>query len=246
MKATFLAFLLAGATALHGQRTAPPAVSASDLKPHEPTIEELNEDPDLFGATRVTGRGPTLPRPLFEYSLHIGEIVQRVAVFENGIAAVNQRGTGREVRKRIQLPVEKIADLRQIADGTDLTLADGLVTRGDDYMALRIWNDGKKTERLIAPLTALPQEIDLFKRAMTDLMNSIVQDRVISNPLIGYEPKVHDRLVADDGKLYEVTGFINDGTIVELRSAGKPLRMYVPVKELHTLFSGIRPAVQND
>jgi hypothetical protein len=217
----------------------PPSVDVHDLPAVDvELLEEESDDPELAGVTSAV-RSPTLPKTLLEISTTIGTATERITVFDNGIAAVHSTAGGSPVRKRVQLPAERVAALQQLAATVDLRELDSILSSTHDVTIVRVRRGDRLEERKISAIAVLPERVEMFRRAMIDILQAVLDDTRISSPLRGYKPRIGDRLIGRDEKLYEVTGFMNDGTIVEVSSAGKPTRMYVDVNSLSELFTGL-------
>ena len=217
----------------------PPSIDIHDLPAID--VEQLGEesdDPELAGVTSAV-RSSRLPKTLLEVSTRIGTASERITIFDNGVAAVHSTAAGSPVRKRVQLPPERVAALQQLASGIDLRELDSILAATDDVTVIRLRRDQRLEQRKVSAIAVLPEKVEMFRRAMTDILQAVLDDTRISSPLRGYKPRLGDRLIGRDEKLYEVTGFMNDGTIVEVSSAGKPTRMYVDVDSLSELFTGL-------
>lgn len=220
--------------------TLPP--KARIYTPDDMPKPEEDEDPELIGAERAGTLPGTLPEVLFEYVLSVGTTFQRISVFDNGIASVHVVGVGdSDIRRRVLLPPEKIDDLQKIGD-FDPAILDPFTSEADDYALFRIFRKGKVVERRVGAVSILPQEVELFRRALGDVLQAIADDIRVANPLRGYVAKKGDKLIGHDRRLYEVTAILNQGTIVEVTSTVKPMRFYVSAEMLHQLFSGLAGA----
>ncbi len=61
----------------------------------------------------------------------------------------------------------------------------------------------------------------------------------VTNPMIAYRPRLGDRLIGDDQKLYQVVSIKNEGTLLELRSTKDPITIYVSTQDVYTNFHAV-------
>src|SRR3954468_3776616 len=79
--------------------------------------------PELAGAKQAIGPQPVggrLPRPLVDYSIQSGKIVQRLSLFEGGLAVLNMRGAGGVIRKKLILPPDALKAYLKPAQAREL------------------------------------------------------------------------------------------------------------------------------
>jgi hypothetical protein len=101
--------------------------------------------------------------------------------------------------------------------------------------------DGKFVERAFDPAGRRPRELEEQITPLEDLLRALSEDRTVTSTVANYDPKVGDKLVADDRKVWRVARIIEENGIVELRCTTAPTIMYVAKKDLYNYFVG-RPA----
>lgn len=228
------------------QSDSPPPGSVISLpNPDLPQLQlERYEIPDLAGATPVTGSmlvDGRLPRPLIDYGAKAPGILQSVTIFEQGLIAIRiDSGTAR-IRKRLILPADAFASY--VARVSPAKIRDAVLPDFDEattYEYIRAYDeDGKMVERRFDPAFVLPGELEMPRSMMQDIIRAMGHDREVTNPLARYEPRVGDRLVREDQRLFEVTRVINK-LFVELRCQSEPTSMYVAIGDIQQLFVGLQ------
>ncbi len=204
-------------------------------------LDELAGSRQAIGSQLIDGR---LPRPLLDFSVHGGNIEQRLSIFERGLVVVRMTGAGGTIQKRVIIPEgavtkyleaaapEKIEGLRQ------RELSDPAKNR---FAFLRVYRDGTHfVERTFDPSAAQPKILHDAVLPIEDLLRAISEDRAVTNTIAGYEPQVGDELVGDDRRTWRVVRIESSG-IVELHCTSQPTIMYVAKKDLYNYFVG-RPA----
>lgn len=209
------------------------------------------EIPELAGAQVATGSQlieGALPRPVADYYARMGNVTERVTLFETGLASVTMKGNGTTISKKLILPPDALAAYRrhlapELLEGVPEDLS--TTSFHDDEAFLRIYSSqGIAVERRFDPSQALPARLERQRIVMQDLLRVISEDRELSNPITDYKPQLGDILIADDQTAFEITRLIKDGDMVELRGTRQPVRMYVRAVDLAKhFFRARRPRV---
>lgn len=247
-----LALLIGSAQQAHAQ--APRDISSVDVAPPGTAIAVMPDDPrvdpskleipELAGAMQALGSqliDGRLPRPLIDYWTRSEAVTERLTLFEGGLLAVRLSVPGGEIRKKVILPPDAVQAYRAELSPPSLRRMPTFDLSRDSVWTglIRVYDPaGTPVERRFDSTVVLPRELEQFRVVMQDLLRAVCQDREVTNTVAGYTPKVGDRLVSDDQRVFEVTSFIGGGQFVELRCISDPTRMYVAVKELHTRFVG--------
>lgn len=213
--------------------------------PEERKHVEKFEIPELAGARPATGSNLVagrLPRPLVDYLVKAGAVSQKLSIFENGLVSVRVTGVGGEVRKKVILPEDALAEFRKWLNPSQLALAEPSDPGVSSSVSiLRVYDDsGNVTERRFNPSTVNGAQLTRQKLLLEDLLQTIAEDREVTNSLANYRPAVGDRLIGDDRKIYEVTGLVKNGAIIELRSLSEPVTRYVSADDLPKQFVSAR------
>lgn len=200
--------------------------------------------PELVGAQQALGSqlvDGELPRPLVDYVVTNAGIVQRLSIFELGLAVVHMQGTGGTMLKKLILPKDALAAyLKSAAPGVLANVArDVTPPSGGRKSLLRIYRDDRAyAEIAFDPAGAIPKPLGDEIRPFEDLLRAMSEDRMVTNSVSGYEPKVGDQLVSDDRKTWRVERIIEDSGIVQLHCIGEPMVMFVAKKDLYNYFIG--------
>lgn len=201
-------------------------------------VPELAGCRQALGPQRIDGR---LPKPLVDFNMNVAAVYQRLSIFEGGLVVVEVSGTGGTIRKKVLLPPDALQNyLRVISPQALASVRDGDLTkpREKQHALLRVYDAHQSfVERQFDPIGTLPKGLADQIVPMQDLLRAIYQDRTVTNSVAGYMPKVGDRLVGDDRKVYKVTRVVND-KIVELHCTSQPTIIYVDVKDLYNYFIG--------
>jgi hypothetical protein len=203
------------------------------------------EIPELIGARQAIGSqliNGQLPKPVLDYYVRNGAIVQRISFFEGGLVVVRLAGAGGTVQKRVIIPDDALQKYLQTVSPAALgEIRDHDVSRPTDQRRafLRLYDkDGSPVERNFDPSGARPRKLHVQIVPLEDLLRSISEDRTVTSTIAGYEPKVGDELVGDDRKIYRVERIITESGIVQLRCIGQPTTIYVAKKDLYNYFVG--------
>jgi len=203
-------------------------------------IPELTGSHQAIGSQLIDGR---LPRPLLDYSVESGKIVQRLSIFEGGLVVVSMHGAGGVIRKKLILPADALKSyllpgeapaLRALRQ-SDLSLpAPGRIAK------VRVYEfTGASREWRFDPASALPKPLNDVSMPLADLLRAMSEDRTVTSSVANYEPKMGDELIGDDRRTYRVARVTNEG-VVELHCVGQPTIIYVDKKDLYNYFIGAR------
>ena len=205
---------------------------------------EKYEIPELVGARQALGsqlRDGELPKPLLDYISKSGGIVQRLSLFEGGLAVINVTGAGATIRKKLIIPDDALKQYLKSTNATALAKVDAFhlvpPQQGREAKLRAYTKNGQPIERSFDPMAVLPKEMSDQILPLEDLLRAMSEDRGITNSVAGYVPVVGDQLVADDNKVYRISR-IMQGHIVELKSLTDPTTMYVESKDLYNYFIG--------
>ena len=67
----------------------------------------------------------------------------------------------------------------------------------------------------------------------------LAEDRGSTNPLASYVPKIGDKLISEDMKLFEITAMAEEGRIIEFTGLQEPVRVYVAKDDIPSYFQAI-------
>ena len=212
-----------------------PAEGSRDRKKYE--TPELAGSSPAIGSQLIDGR---LPRPLLDFVSRSSNTYQRLSFFEGGLVTLHLEAGGAVIRKRVLIPEEAMQQYLDLIEPAHLSQSD--ILRGhpkniNDGGFIRLHAaDGSFSEARFRSSSVLPIEIERFRTALNDFGRVLAEDREVSNPLVDYEPRIGDRLLATDQLLYEITSLSNGGELIELTCTSSPLRMYVEKKSLYNHF----------
>jgi hypothetical protein len=205
------------------------------------------EIPELVGSRQALGSqliDGELPKPVLDYRVHSSEVDQRLSIFEGGLVVINITGAGATMRKKVIIPADALHNyMTNITPSALEMLAQReLIDPARDRRgSLRIYDvDRQPIERLFDPMSALPKPLADLVLPLDDLLRAITEDRAVTNSVARYEPKVGDRLVGDDQKIYRIERVKGDGeeAIVELHCEAQPTTVYIVKKDLANYFIG--------
>ena len=201
--------------------------------------------PELAGARQALGSqliNGELPKPLIDYVVHAGPLMQRLSLFEGGLVVVDVTGAGGTIRKRVIIPPDAVSVYRTMIGAASLreVRAGELTPPSDTRRAtLRVYDDaGAAVERTYDPMASMPKPLSDEVLPLQDLLRTITQDRGVTNTIANYEPAVGDELVSDDNKVWRVERV--KGDVVELHCLTFPTMMYVSKGSLNNYFIGTR------
>ena len=203
--------------------------------------------PELIGAKQAIGSqliDGRLPRPLLDYAIHNGKIIQRVSLFEGGLVVLNMTGAGGTIRKKLILPGDALTAYLKPAKSRDLRILRSYevpMPMPGRLAEIRAYDypEGKKFELKFDPVAALPKPLNDVTMPLSDLLRAMSEDRTVTSSVANYEPKVGDELIGDDRRTYRVSRLTPDG-VVELHCVGQPTIIYVDKKDLYNYFIGAR------
>lgn len=210
---------------------------------------EKYEIPELVGARQALGSqlvDGQLPKPLLDYISKSGDVMQRLSLFEGGLAVINVTGAA-TIRKKLILPDDALKQYLKSTNAVALAKVDPfhlVPPQQGREGKLRVYTkSGQVVERSFDPMAVLPKEMSDQILPLEDLLRAMSEDRGITNSVAGYVPAVGDQLVADDNKVYRVNRIIED-RIVELKCTKDPTTMYVAIKDLYNYFIGTTGATK--
>lgn len=226
-----------------GGAIAIPLPEARRKKLQKYEIPELAGAHQALGPQRINGN---LRRPLLDYSVRSGAVMQRVSFFEGGLACVHLMGAGGVIQKKLLIPDDAVKVYLAHLSPASLSEipADALRSGSLDKRkgTLRIYSGDRFVERSFDPSAVLPRALSDQIMPLEDLLRAISEDRQVSNSITGYQPRVGDHLVGDDRKTYEVIRIFGADPVVELRCDNQPTTIYVAKKDLYNYFIGSRKA----
>jgi len=203
------------------------------------------ETPELTDTKSANGPqlvGGELPRPLIDYFSATGRIVQRISIFSNGVVSISLEGAGANIRKRVVIPMGAVENYATAVSRRSLDDVSSESLRTPDPVNvsfIRVSDEAGFSERRFHTLSIIPTDLQRQRGILEDLLRVLAEDREVSSPLAGYEPRIGDRLISDDAKTYEITRLASTadkGTIVELTCTREPVKMYVAAKDLYNYF----------
>jgi len=201
---------------------------------------ELNGAAPALGSQLIDGR---LPKPILDYCSQTSSSLQRISIFEGGLVVLHINAGGARLRKRVHippgaidiylslLPIDQIERLAKF----DMSLA---ISRDTGYIR-RYRDDGTPAVVKFANSRILPEDIQRLRTVLDDLVRILSEDREVTNPMIAYRPRLGDKLIGEDQKLYEVTSIKNEGTLLELRSTKDPITIFIATKDVYTSFHAV-------
>lgn len=238
-----LALLLAGAAlaqvSSEGGIAIPIDLREVDLKKYDVV--------ELAGASAPTDlldEDGNLPRSIVDYSSRMGEVSDRMTLFDNGIISLELRSPAGRISKKLRVPEDAVAVYAEFFKGDGLASFRPLdAGQAHDRVVLRLrTSDGTPVEKSFPATAVLPEEVERYRRVLQDMIRVLAEDREITNPISTYDPKVGEFLLTDDRKMWKITRLIDGGDVLELVATDDPLRRYVQKKDLYLYFIGSKPA----
>jgi hypothetical protein len=228
----------------------PPELGASISipKPDEREIDasrypspELTDTRPAIGSQLVDGR---LPRALLDYSIVTQKSLQRLTFFERGLVVLHMKAGDANLRKRMILPEHALEEyLRMLSpeDAARIAREEIMMTAlSDDRGVIRIYReDGSWAEVEFSNSRVLPAIVQQFRSVLDDLIRILAEDRGATNPLANYVPRLGDKLISEDMKLFEITAFAGKGEIIEFTGLQQPIRLYVAKDDIPSYFHAI-------
>lgn len=210
-------------------------------------LPELVGSRQAIGSQLIDGR---LPKPLVDYFEHMGELHERISIFEGGLVVVNLTSPSvATIQKKLIIPKDALQKYLQASSAsaieavTQERLRQPVLGR---RATIRVYGaDAKYVERVFDPVAVLPKALSDTVIPLQDLMRAMVEDRGVTNSVSNYIPKAGDELVGDDRNIYRVVRVVGDEgdqNIVELKCLTNPTTVYVKQSELANYFIG-KPAV---
>jgi hypothetical protein len=211
------------------------------LKRYE--IPELVGSRQAIGSQLLDGR---LRHPMLDFITEQGPIHQRLSIFEQGLVVIDAHGAGGTIRKKLLIPDDALKNyVRSISTKALSGVRPAEIEKPHDgrRSLLRVYGGPAYfVEREFDPMSTLPKRLSDMIVPLEDLLRAIYEDREVTNSVANYQPKVGDKLVGDDQKIYRVA-YIADGHIVELECLSQPMRLFVEMKDLYLYFIGTPGAV---
>lgn len=229
----------------------PPAELGSSISIPKPPEDEIDaskyESPELtdtrpaIGSQLVEGR---LPRPLLDYSIVTSKSLQRLTFFEQGLVVLHMKAGDANLRKRMLLPPAALEEYRLLLTPDNArtiarneSLINGL---SNDRGIIRVYReDGSHAQIEFSNSRILPAAIQQLRSTLDDLIRILAEDRGATNPLASYVPRIGDKLISEDLKLFEITALAQQGEIVEFTGLQEPIRVYVSRDEIPSYFHAI-------
>ncbi|MCU1230625.1 MAG: hypothetical protein JWO97_3509 [Acidobacteria bacterium] len=205
------------------------------------------EIPELVGSRQALGSqliDGELPKPIVDYRVHSSDVDQRLSIFEGGLVVINITGAGATMRKKVIIPADALHNylVKLSPDALQMMAQRELVDPARNRRgSLRIYDgEHQPVERLFDPMSALPKPLADLVLPLDDLLRAITEDRTVTNSVAKYEPRVGDRLVGDDQKIYRIDRVKGEGedAVVLLHCEGQPTSMYIAKKDLANYFIG--------
>jgi hypothetical protein len=224
----------------------------SPSKPDQPPGKTPTQAPTLAGA-KLSGvslaLGPqridgNLRRPLVDYSVKNGARLERVSFFEGGLIVVHLTEPGGVIQKKLLLPDD--AEKRYLDHLSAAKLAEipadlfAFASFEKRKGTLRIYDGQRFVERSFDPSAALPRALADLIVPLEDLVRAISEDNRLSSHMSGYQPRVGDHVVAEDGTSYLVVRIFGDDSMIELRRDNQPITIYMAKKDLYNHIVGAR------
>lgn len=245
----FLLIALVLAAAQHDisrvEPVSPDAAIATPVPEKEQRRLKKYDMPELAGATQALGPqliDGRLPKPLADYLVTEGSIVQRISIFEGGLVVVKMTGAA-SIQKKVIIPPDALAQYMRTLNIAAVKAIDArelAAPEPNQRAVLRVYDNGTHEERVFHPNRVLPKTLNDQIAPMRDLLRAVSEDRGVSTSIAGYEPQEGDELVADDHKVYRVIRVAPGLGVVELKCLDAPATIYVAKKDLHLYFMGRR------
>jgi len=228
----------------------PPELGAaiSIPKPNEGEIDaqsytspELTDTRPALGSQLVDGR---LPRPQLDYAIVTPKSLQRLSFFEQGLVVLHMKAGDANLRKRMLLPEGALEEYMRLLtpDDAKRISREEVLTNGlsDDRGIIRVYrDDGSHEEVVFSNSRVLPATVQLLRSTLDDLIRILAEDRGATNPLANYSPRIGDKLISEDLKLFEITAMAQEGQIIEFTGLQEPIRVYVARDDIPGYFHAI-------
>lgn len=227
----------------------PPELGAtiSIPKPAEDEVDETYSSPELtdtrpaVGSQLIDGR---LPQPRLDYLIITQKSLQRLSFFERGLVVLHMKAGDANLRKRMLLPEAALDEYLKLLTAEDAArvtrneiLTNGL--SGDRGMIRVYRDDGTWEDVVFSNSRVLPSSVQQLRSILDDLIRILAEDRGATNPMAGYIPRIGDKLISEDMKLFEVTALAQEGEIIEFTGLQEPVRVYVAKDDVPSYFHAI-------
>jgi len=205
------------------------------------TSPELTDTRPAVGSQLVDGR---LPRPVLDYSVVPPKSLQRLSFFEHGLVVLHMKAGDANLRKRMILPEGALDEyLRMLTpdDAASISKRE-ILTNGlsDDRGIIRVYRESGSHEQVVfSNSRVLPATVQQLRSTLDDLIRILAEDRGATNPLANYAPKIGDKLISEDLKLFEITAMAQEGQIIEFTGLQEPIRVYVAREDIPSYFHAI-------
>jgi hypothetical protein len=145
------------------------------------------------------------------------------------------------VRKRIVLPEEAVPEYAGEIERVRRLDLRGVAPphRPGAATLIRLHGDAEPLDIRFDPALVLPAGLERLRTSLEDLLRVIASDREVTARLVGFQPKLGDRLIAEDQRVFKVTQLIDNKTVAELTCVDSPVRIYVAISDLHRHFIGV-------
>jgi hypothetical protein len=231
-------------TELGSASSVPPPEESSNTKDYEPSL--LEGSMPASGSQLIEGR---LPRPLLDYRVDAEQTRQRISFFESGLVVLHLDAGGTTLRKRLIIPPDAMKNylaILPIDRLEQLSRNDMSWNSAGASSMIRLYReDGSSATARFSNSLVMPDELQRMRSALDDLARVLSEDREVTNPLIGYEPHLGDRLLSEDQKLYQIVQITNNGQLLELTCTREPTTIFVATKDVHTIFHALVSRRQN-
>jgi hypothetical protein len=208
--------------------------------------------PDLAGAQQALGSlliDGRLRKPLVDFMITEGDVVQRISLFEKGLVVVDMTGAA-TIRKKLIIPEDSLQTYLEVvnADRLESVQQFSLSPPQPKRRALiRVYReDGAFVEREFHPAQVLPKNLGDQITPLRDLLRAISEDRTVTSSVAGYLPSPGDELVADDQTTWRVVRVVEPSGVVELKGLDQPTTIFVSRDDLHLYFIGRRAEANAD
>lgn len=205
------------------------------------TSPELTDTRPAIGSQLIDGR---LPSPRLDYSIVTPKSLQRLSFFEQGLVVLHMKAGDANLRKRMLLPEGALDEYLRLFTPEDALRVshDEILTNGitDDRGIIRVYRDDGTHEQVVfSNSRVLPASVQQLRSTLDDLIRILAEDRGATNPLANYSPRIGDKLISEDLKLFEITAMAQEGRIIEFTGLQEPIRVYVDRDDIPAYFHAI-------
>jgi len=218
-----------------------PKPNEGEIDEQSYTSPELTDTRPANGSQLIDGR---LPRPQLDYSIVTPKSLQRLSFFEQGLVVLHMKAGDANLRKRMLLPEGALDEYLKLMtpDNAAAISRNEVLTNGlsDDRGIIRIYRDDGSYEQVVfSNSRILPVGVQQLRSTLDDLIRILAEDRGATNPLANYVPKIGDKLISEDMKLFEITALAEEGRIIEFTGLQEPVRVYVAKDDIASYFQAI-------